>query len=96
MLDAYNIFTNFLSHFCLREAEKNNNLVCHRYITSILSTANKDTAADQQYFVIYDILSLSFVIFSIGFFLYGRVKLFLLYENIENRDITEDDYSILI
>ena len=63
---------------------------------SVLSTANKDTLADQDYFFLYDILAFAFTVFSIFFFLYGRIKFLELHELLENWEITEDDYTILI
>jgi len=41
-------------------------------------------------------MNLVLTIISILFFIYGRIKLYILYNNLETWDVTEDDYSVLI
>lgn len=96
VLDAYNLFTNHLGHYCNNYQSEGSDKICVNELFSVLATANKRMAVDQDYFFLYDILALVFTIFSIGFFIYGRIKLKELYQWEENEDITEDDYTILI
>ena len=96
LLDVYNLFTNSLGHYCRDFENSVGEKICVNGFFSVLSTANKNTIADQDYFFLYDILAFAFTVFSIFFFLYGRIKLLELHELLENWEITEDDYTILI
>ena len=96
ILDAYNLYTNQMGNYCSLPAQAKSLTVCTTPLIDNYATPNKSTPQGQPYFIILDFLNLVLTFVTIVFFVYGRIKLFSLYNSLETWDVTEDDYSVLI
>lgn len=96
IMDAYNLYTNYLGTYCSEPAQVNSKHVCKTLWVDLSATPNKNTFHDQHYFITLDYLNFVLTIVSIIFCLYGRAKLYVLYNQLETWDVTQDDYSVLI
>lgn len=88
ILDAYNLYTNSIGNYCIQPAQLQSQTVCTTPWVDRYATPNKSTPQGQPYFATLDYLNLVLTIVSIAFFIYGRIKLYILYNHLETWDVT--------
>ena len=99
VVEFYNLSTSLNGQYCqnyLSNPKNPTDKICYSYLMSILSGFNKHTSADQYALKQIAILNLAFTFVGIVFFLVYQAFSYNLYFFLENNDVTQDDFTILV
>lgn len=98
IVDFYNLLTSFNGKYCALLASKHSKLgrVCTTFFIDVLSGYNKHAKEDREAMNILAILSLVFVGVAILYLVWYQLDSYKLYYFLENNDLSQDDFTILI
>lgn len=98
MLDLYNIVTSFKGRFCTFMSADSFYLgqYCTSFTLGPLANLSKHAKTTLQTSTVLAYLSLTFVVLSIAYFIWYEHYAYNLYYYLENNQVTQDDFTVLI